>query len=261
MEAVAKNMFEIEGARLAGGSSSWAVRTMDLRLAFGGNRVLDGLRLTLRAGEAVLLRGENGSGKTTLLNVLSGLIRPDAGSVVLYLKGRDRDVARSSPEQLACCGLGRLWQDIRLFPTMTVLDNVLAASPELLNRTALAGIVFWPLVRRQERAARERALHNLALVGMEDRAGSSADMLSVGQMKRVALARLLQSEADFWLLDEPLAGLDQESASGLLKLLEKLNNGHGKTMLIVEHQHERMAPICARTCFLADGRLHAETPA
>ncbi|MFH2124577.1 MAG: ATP-binding cassette domain-containing protein [Pseudomonadota bacterium] len=258
MEAVAENLIETMTLRVAVGAPPWAVRTADLRLAFGGHHVLDGLDLTLQAGEAILLRGENGSGKTTLLNVLSGLIRPDAGSILMRLKGRDIDVTCTSPERIARSGLGRLWQDIRLFPTMTALDNVLAASAELLDRTAFSGIVFWPLVRRQERAARERALHNLELVGMADRADSSADMLSVGQMKRVAIARLLQAEADFWLLDEPLAGLDQVSAEGLLKLIERLNVDHGKTMLVVEHQYERMAPICSRTWFLVDGHLHAE---
>lgn len=241
--------------------SSWSVCAEGLRVAFGGQRVLDGLGFELRLGEAVLLRGENGSGKTTLLNVLSGYIRPDGGRIRMRLKGREVDATVAAPEPLARSGLGRLWQDIRLFPTMSVLDNVLVASPELLRRTVLAGIAAWPWVRRQERIARERAFHNLALVSMADRADSSADMLSVGQMKRVALARLLQAEADLWLLDEPLAGLDHKSAEGLLKLLEGLNDDHGKTMLIVEHQHDRMAPLCDRTWFLTEGRLHEGNPA
>jgi energy-coupling factor transporter ATP-binding protein EcfA2 len=115
-------------------------------------------------------------------------------------------------------------------------------------------------VLRLERAARERARHNLALVGMADREASSGEMLSAGQMKRVALARLLQAEAELWLLDEPLAGLDRNSAESLLELLHALNNDHEKTMLVVEHQHERMAPICDRVWFLADGRLHDREP-
>jgi branched-chain amino acid transport system ATP-binding protein len=261
MEAVAENLNETITLRATEGVLPWAVRTANLCLAFGGHQVLNGLNLTLQAGEAILLRGENGSGKTTLLNILSGLIRPDAGSVLLHLKGREIDVTGSSPERIARSGLGRLWQDIRLFPTMTALDNVLAASADLLDRTALAGITCWPLIRRQERVARERALHNLALVGMADRSDSSADKLSVGQMKRVALARLLQAEADFWLLDEPLAGLDQVSAEEILRLLERFNTDHGKTMLVVEHQHERMAPICGRMFFLANGHLQPERSA
>lgn len=238
--------------------SPWVAQADGLSLAFGGQRVLDRLNFVVRSGEAVLLRGENGSGKTTLLNVISALIRPDAGIIRMRLKGREVDASRASPERLACAGLGRLWQDIRLFQTMTVLDNVLAASPELRGCTAFAGIVTWPWLRRREQASLERALHNLELVGMADRARSSADMLSVGQMKRVAVARLLQSEADLWLLDEPLAGLDQVSAERLLMLLERLNEDHGRTLLIVEHQHERMAPICDRTWFLTDGCLHEE---
>lgn len=249
----------IESAQLGASvveASKCAVRAEGLRLAFGGHRVLDGLCLDLHAGEAVLLRGENGSGKTTLLNVLTGLIRPDAGRILMCLNGNEIDAIRISPERLARCGVGRLWQDIRLFPTMSALENVLAATPGLLGSTAVASVAAWPWLRQREGAARERARHNLAQVGMTDRADSSADMLSVGQMKRVALARLLQAEASLWLLDEPLAGLDQESAESLLRLLVKLKHDHGKTLLVVEHQHERMAPICDHTWFLADGRLH-----
>jgi ABC-type branched-subunit amino acid transport system ATPase component len=261
MEAVAGKLIAPAEPQAATDAAPWAVRTEGLHLAFGGQRVLDGLGFVLRAGDAVLMRGENGSGKTTLLNVLTGLIRPDAGSVRMRLRGREIDATRTSPERLARGGLGRLWQDIRLFPTMSALENVLAASPGLLGSTAFAGIAAWPWLRRRERAARERALHNLALVGMADRAESSADMLSVGQMKRVALARLLQAEADLWLLDEPLAGLDGKSAEGLLGLLARLNKDQGRSLLVIEHQHERMAPICDRTCLLADGRLHEGNPA
>lgn len=258
MEAVAENLIEATTVRMTASKALWTAKAEGLCFAFGGNRIIDRVNFTLRTGEAVLLRGENGSGKTTLLNILSGLIRPDSGNIILNIRGRVINVNRTPSERLARSGLGRLWQDIRLFPTMTALENILAASPDLLARTALAGMVFWSVVRRLEKAARERALHNLELVGMADRAHSSADMLSVGQMKRVALARLLQAEVDFWLLDEPLAGLDHKSAEGLLALLVSLIARNGKTMFIIEHQHERMAPICNRTWFLANGHLHTE---
>ena len=255
MNAVAEKLVESMLPCPLAKASPWVMQVEGLCLDFDGQRVLDRLDFTLRSGQAVLLRYKCRSGNNTLLNVISGLIRPDAGDIRMCLKDREINATHASPELLACAGLGRLWQDIRLFPTMTVLDNVIAASPSLRRTTALASVAAWPWLRRHERVARERALYNLDLVGMADRAHSSADMLSVGQMKRVAVARLLQSEADLWLLDEPLAGLDQLSAEGLLRLLERLNKDDRRTLVIVEHQYERMAPLCDRTCFLADGRL------
>lgn len=233
----------------------YSVQSDNISLAFGGNHVLNGVSFTIPKGRMVLLRGENGSGKTTLLNVLTGFIRPDKGSLSFQFNGKFLDAHKHSPEQLARCGVGRLWQDIRLFPTMTVMDNVLAATPGLLRQNPFLAIVALPFSRHEENNARDRALKHLDMVGMADRATSSGDKLSVGQMKRVAIARLLQSEAELLLLDEPLAGLDQSASTELLDVLARLNKEEGKTMFIVEHQHERMASVCDETWFLADGRL------
>lgn len=236
----------------------FAAEISGLMLSLGGQALFDRLNFKLHVGEVVLLRGENGSGKTTLLNVLSGFIRPDAGQVLLCLGGHTVNTATVSPERLTRMGLGRLWQDVHLFPSMSVLDNVLSASPELLARDSVAALARWPSLRKWERRAQERAMHHLAQVGLADRAFSTSERLSLGQMKRVALARLLQADADLWLLDEPLAGLDKPSADGLLGLLESLNASHRKSVIVVEHQHEQMAPICDRTWFLVDGQLRAE---
>ena len=231
-------------------------RAERVHLAFGGHCILNGVSFDLAQERAVLLRGDNGSGKTTLLNTLSGFLRPDKGQIHLNLNGRSFDAVRTQPERLARAGLGRLWQDIRLFPTMTVLENVLAASAGLIGLNPALALAAWPVSRRQERRAREKAFANLELVGMADRANSSGDKLSVGQMKRVAIARMLQSEAELMLLDEPLAGLDRDSVDGLISLLNRLNQDQGKTLFIVEHQHEQMAPICHETWNLEDGKLH-----
>lgn len=238
----------------------YTVLADDLSLAFGGNRILDAVSFVLPPGRTVLLRGENGSGKTTLLNVLNGFIRPDSGRLRFQINGAILDVRHHSPERLACEGIGRLWQDIRLFPNMTVLDNVLAASPRLRELNPVMALSIWPPIRRMERAAREHALHHLHTVGMADRASSSADKLSVGQMKKVAIARLLQTEAELLLLDEPLSGLDPSAAEDILLLLKRLNKD-GKTMLIAEHQYERMAAVCSDTWFLAEGRISVQAEA
>jgi ABC-type branched-subunit amino acid transport system ATPase component len=227
----------------------------DLSLAFGGNRVLNCVEFGVKPGSAVLLRGANGSGKTTLLNVLSGFVRPQTGVLTLRLHGRQLVPWETSPERLARFGLGRLWQDIRLFPSLSVLDNVLAATPHLAGTNPILAVAAVPIVLRQERIARERALHNLTLTGMVDRAHSSADKLSVGQMKRVAIARMLQTGPELLLLDEPLAGLDHAAAESLVDLLARLRLESHLTLVIVEHRDSLITPICNEFWQLADGTL------
>jgi branched-chain amino acid transport system ATP-binding protein len=229
------------------------VRAVDI--AFGGQKVLNGVSIDLRSGELALLRGENGSGKTVLLNVLAGYLAPDRGSVRLQLGGEWIDTTRWSPESLARRGVGRLWQDIRLFPSMTVIDNVLAGTPQMLGDHPVFALLARPAVLRQERAARDRALHNLALMGMADRPKSSCDMLSVGQMKRVALARLLQMEASLLLLDEPFGGLDATAVTALARDLDCLRREHGKTILVVEHRHDVVSRIADHVWTMVDGRI------
>ena len=229
-------------------------KVCNLTVRFGGNCVLDGVTCGIWESQIVLLRGANGSGKTTFLNVISGYIRPTGGSISLRL---DEWVnpARTPPDRLARLGVGRLWQDSRLFSSMTVLDNVLVATPNALGQNPVAAIAAPLAVCRQEKEAHDRARYHLGLVGMADRSHSSCDMLSVGQMKRVALARLLQMEAKLWLLDEPLAGLDASSAGSLIRDLDRLRCDLGKTLLLVEHRYEDVVGIVDRVWILRHGRL------
>jgi branched-chain amino acid transport system ATP-binding protein len=272
-------------------------------LAFGGHRVLEDVSFRLDPGEVVVIRGENGSGKTTLLNVLSGYLKPDAGRVIYRLDGDAVSAAKSSPEQLAERGIGRTWQDIRLFPTMSVLDNVLAADSwerdslvggtrppgqptasrhpsnagwlapiagvGLIGAAATAIKLVAPLtiavgitklmrVQAKRKDVIARAEWTLRLMGMNDRRHSSCDKLSVGQMKRVALARVLQRDPDILLLDEPLAGLDVESVQVVTAALHELAAVQGKIVLAIEHRFESMNGIANRVLFLNRGRLESE---
>ena len=126
-------------------------------LSFGGQHVLKDVTFDLRSSELVLLRGDNGSGKTSLLNILSGFLKPTCGSVKLLLKEGWIEPHGIGPENVARRGVGRLWQDIRLFPTMSVLDNVLAATPRMIGVNPLLTLLALRSVWRQERQARERA--------------------------------------------------------------------------------------------------------
>lgn len=229
-----------------------------LALAFGGQQVLRGVNLDITGGQIALLCGSNGCGKTTLLNILSGFLKPDAGNVSLVFNNTHVNVLNETPDRLARLGIARLWQDIRIFPTMTVLDNVLAASPHTIGINPFIALFALGRVKHQERIFREQAMDWLDLLGMADRAASSGDKLSVGQTKRVAIARMLQTGAKMLLLDEPLAGLDRESAEKLVHDLNRLADTTHKAMLIVEHNHDAITPICDIRLTLENGCLHRE---
>lgn len=232
------------------------IRIEALSLDMGGRRLLDDISIDVDAGSVVLLRGPNGAGKTTLLNLLSGLVSPTAGSLSVKLGGSWVAPSGVALDRLGRLGLGRLWQDIRPFSTMTVLENVLAATPELPDASLFGALTRPRARRRAEVEARARAW--LACVGMADRAGSTCERLSVGQMKRVALARLFQQEATVLLLDEPLAGLERDSCPTMINLICRLCRAEGKTALIVEHRHDEVAPSADRVLTLAEGRLTEE---
>lgn len=235
-----------------------SLRAEGICLAFGGQQVLRDAALDLVGGQIALLRGPNGSGKTTLLNILSGFLRPDAGTATLTHASRTVDLLKSPPDHLARRGIARLWQDIRLFPTLSALENVMAASPGPLGVNPLVAICLPGRVKRQENQFREQALHWLDMMSMADRAHSSGDMLSVGQSRRVAIARLLQTGAQILLLDEPLAGLDRESAEKLAHDLNKLADQTHRALLVVEHNHDVITPVCDLRYTLADGGLYRE---
>lgn len=239
-------------------SSPVRLKAEGIFLAFGGQLVLRGVKLDLMGGQIALLRGANGCGKTTILNVLSGFLKPDAGSASLEFDGTQVNILKEPPDRLARLGIARLWQDIRLFPTMTVLENVLAASPHAIGISPARALFSVGKVKQQEREFRAQAIEWLDMLGMADRAQSSGDKLSVGQSKRVAIARLLQAGSKVLLLDEPLAGLDNYSAERLVEDLNRLADVTHRAMLIVEHNHEAITPVCHLRYTLADGVLVRE---
>lgn len=229
----------------------------EVELAFGEQKILDGISFDLPPGEITLLRGENGAGKSVLLNVLSGYVRPHSGTVKLRLGKVWVDAATASPGELARMGLGRLWQDIRLFPTMTVLDNVLAATPAGVSHSCTKpSLLRRALGQHRDASSHARALATLDLLGIAERANSSCDMLSVGQMKKVALARLLHMGANLLLLDEPFAGLDAASTEAFAEMLHNLRDEQQKTILMVEHRAEKaIIQLATQVWTLKAGRL------
>lgn len=218
-----------------------------LRKAFGGQVVLDDISLDLRKGEVVLLKGENGSGKTTLLNILTGNLEPDRGELNIKINGsRERfswprpwwkelnPFDHFTPERLAWEGVGRVWQDIRLFPTMTTLENVAIATPGQMGENPAFALVS--LKARAEEIENIKASSEwLKGLGLGERLDSSCDKISLGQMKRVAIARAIQAGAKVLFLDEPLSGLDKNGIVEVMAYLESLVKENFITLVIVEH--------------------------
>lgn len=251
------------------------LRMLDLRKAFGGQVVLDGVSSELREGEVVLLRGDNGSGKTTLLNILSGNLEPDAGSIHLQVNGASEHFKfprrwwqnlnpfdHFTPERVACEGVGRTWQDVRLFGNLTLADNIAAASPDQLGENPINVLMRYGGTRRSERKNLETASNRLRGLGLSGRENSSADRISLGQTKRVAIARAVQGGARILFLDEPLAGLDAQGIDNVLELLRALVREHRVTLVIVEHVFNipRILDLADTVWTLQDGKITIESP-
>lgn len=201
----------------------------NLEKRFGGVRAVHDCDFTVEEGSITALIGPNGAGKTTVFNLITGLIRPDKGSIVF----RGEPLIDLEPHEIFAQGIARTFQMLRIFPKLTALENLMLA-----HHGAAEGIfdrLFRPrLVGDEERSRTKRALEYLELVGLTEKKGFRAGDLSYGQQKLLDIARCLATEADLILLDEPVAGVNPVLREKIKKLLEKLK-GQGRTILLIEH--------------------------
>jgi branched-chain amino acid transport system ATP-binding protein len=231
-----------------GTPSAPILATRKLGLDIGGARIVADVSLEVRAGELVGIIGPNGAGKTTLFNLLSGLVRPTAGSVEL----RGRDVTGDPPHSRARAGLGRTFQVSSVFPLLTVHENVrLAAEAELGG-----SLRIWRPAS-SVREAVERANDALERVGLGARMLWPAGLLSHGDKRKLELAMLLASRPDVILLDEPMAGVSAEDVDELVELIRSVHREEGKTVLMVEHRMEVVVGLAERIAVMHHGALLA----
>ncbi len=225
----------------------------DLSKSFGGVRALDQFGLTLAAGELVGLIGPNGSGKTTAFNLLTGVVRPSAGSIRLH----GREVAGNPPERNAALGMARTFQNIRLFRDLPVRDNVAVG----LHLRRGAG--FWATVlqltraARAERAIEQRTMEILERLGLTARAEEPVRNLPYGEQRKVEFARALASAPSLLLLDEPTAGMNPQETHDLGLTIRRLHDEMGLTTLLVEHDMKMVMGICDRVVVVNQGRVLA----
>ncbi|MFG1377486.1 ABC transporter ATP-binding protein [Xanthobacter autotrophicus] len=221
---------------------------------FSGVTVVDSVSFLVEPGQVLGLIGPNGAGKTTLFNLMSGVLRPDAGRLVV----NGVEATGLPPHRLARLGLVRTFQLARELDKLTVLENVLLAARANAGER-LTGALFRPAaVRRDERAATERAREVLALVSLSDHEAKPAANLSGGQKKLLELARCLMAEADTILLDEIAAGVAPHLVEEIALLIQRLNREHGKTFVIIEHNIGFIRALASRVVVMATGRVLAE---
>ncbi len=205
--------------------------TKDLSRSFGGVVAVDRATVEVQEGRVNGLIGPNGCGKTTFFNLVTGMVRPDGGAVTF----KDRDLAGARPHQVALAGIGRTFQVTRLFPRMTVMQNMLVAVRRRSARELAANAVRGDDVERAEKW--------LTRVGIEHLKDAEARDLSYGQQKLLEIAGLLMGEPELILLDEPAGGINPVMVERISTLVRELN-AEGKTFLVVEHNMEMVMSLC-----------------
>ena len=231
-----------------------SVRNLTVR--FGGIVALENVEFDVAEGDIVGLIGPNGAGKTTLFNCLSRIYTPDRGDV----RFRDRSLLAVPPHRIADLGLGRTFQNLALFPTMSVRQNVMVGVHCRTRSDFFSNALALPWVGREERHARAEADALLAFLDLEAVAEHPAAGLPYGTLKRVELARALAGRPALLLADEPAAGLNHEEVGALAAVLRAIRADRGVTILLVEHHMGLVMQVSDRVVVLDFGRKIAEGP-
>ena len=224
---------------------------------FGGLQALSDVGITIQAGQVYGLIGPNGAGKTTFFNVLTGLYAPDSGSFQLG----GTPYQPTAVHEVAKAGIARTFQNIRLFPDMTALENVMVGR-HVRTHSGLIGAVFrTPGFKAEEKAIEARARELLAYVGIPGFADYKARTLSYGDQRRLEVARALATDPKLIALDEPAAGMNATEKVTLRELIDRIRND-GRTILLIEHDVKLVMGLCDRVTVLDYGKQIAEgTPA
>jgi len=218
---------------------------------FGGLKAVDSVTIDFRERKITGLIGPNGAGKTTLFNLINGFLRPDSGEIYY----RNIRIDHLMPWEIAKLGIGRLFQDVRIFRKLTVLENVLTGKPSHPGEALTPLLFSLRKVRKIEAHLLDEAHHWIEFVGLTGKEHAPAESLSYGQQKLLSLARLLVGGYDLLLLDEPTAGVNPIMARKILDIIKKMVTEEGKTVIFIEHNMNVVVEIADWVYFLDEGKL------
>ena len=222
---------------------------------FGGLVAVDDVTFTIKPKSIVSIIGPNGAGKTTFFNMLTGLYRPSIGSIAF----ENEDITGVRPDIIMSKGIARTFQNIRLFSTMSAVENVMVGQHARMKAGLFGSILRTPAVRQEENEVREKAREMLDYVGLKKAEFDQISInLSYGDQRRVEIARALASEPSLLLLDEPTAGMNPNESARLTEFMEQLRDEKGLTILLIEHDMKVVMEVSEHITVLDHGEKIAE---
>ena len=245
----------VGGARTGVTGEPALLEAANITKRFGGLVAVNDVSFAIPSRSIVSIIGPNGAGKTTFFNVLSGLYRPTFGVVAF----EGQNITRKRPDQITQLGLARTFQNIRLFGTMTAVENVMVGYHSRMKAGVFRSILRTPMTSREEWTTRQRAREMLEFVGLQRSAlDEIAANLSYGDQRRVEIARALVSEPKLLLLDEPTAGMNPQESERLKDFMIRLRDERGLTILLIEHDMKVVLGVSERLTVLDHGEKIAE---
>ena len=225
-----------------------------LSISFGGLKAVDDFHVTIEKGQLYGLIGPNGAGKTTIFNLLTGVYKPNAGSIVLD----GSNITGHKTIEINRRGIARTFQNIRLFRDLSVRDNVKAGLHNHYRYSTLEGILRLPAFFRTEKAMNEKAMELLKVFGLEEEWETKASNLPYGMQRKLEIARALATEPKLLLLDEPAAGMNPNETKELMDTIRFVRDQFEMTILLIEHDMKLVSGICEKLTVLNFGQVLAE---
>jgi branched-chain amino acid transport system ATP-binding protein len=226
----------------------------NLNKSFGGLSAVQNFNVRLEAQELVGLIGPNGSGKTTVFNLITGVYKPDEGSIIF----NNENIAGKAPYNICKKGIARTFQNIRLFNDLSVLDNVKIAFHKNVSYSLLSSIIRLPSFFKGEEEIEKKALEYLEIFNLADKRGTIASSLPYGEQRRLEIARALATNPKLLILDEPAAGMNPQETRELMELIAWIRKNFDLTILLIEHDMSLIMGVCERIYVLDYGQIIAQ---
>ncbi len=226
------------------------LETRQITMQFGGLTAVNQLDMKIERGQLVGLIGPNGAGKTTVFNMLTGVYQPTSGEVLL----KGASIRGRKPYQISRLGATRTFQNIRLFKSLSVLDNVLIATHQHITYGLLAPVLQLKKFLSQEKQQTEKALHLLSLFGLEKKSQEISSSLPYGEQRKLEIVRALATQPQIILLDEPAAGMNHSETHQLMETIAKIRREFDLTVLLIEHDMKLVMGICEKIFVLDHGQ-------